>query len=675
MRKMMTALLIAPALWAADGNETTLEAFEVVGHRQNLLGESLSASEGIVGAQEIEQRPLLRTGEMLEFVPGMVVTQHSGTGKANQYFLRGFNLDHGTDFATWLDGMPLNMRTHGHGQGYTDLNFIIPETVETITYAKGSYRADSGDFSAAGSAHFSLKNVSQSELLFTYGEYNYLRGVGIASVDTGAGYVYGAVERNEYDGPWSDIDEKITKTSALLRYSFPLGDFDGSVTLMAYDNGWNAADQIPRRAVTSGLIDTYGSLDNDAGGESNRYSLSASLQGNGFETYLYAVRYDLDLFSDFTYYLDDSVNGDEFEQVDKRSIFGGDARYGFAHDLGGVRWHQHIGTQLRYDDIDEVGLYHTAARRRLAAVRSDAVKEGSAGVYWQGQGMLNDALTLTLGLRYDHYFVDVDAQLASNGGTADGGILSPKFNLIYALNDDWETYLSAGEGFHSNDARGATIVIDPASGEAATPVDLLVKTRGGEIGVRYYDAEAIHLSLALWALDIDSELLYVGDAGTTEANRASRRYGAEFSGYYWIGEALSADLELAFSHARFKEDDAEEGDYIEGSLPFVAAAGLTYAPAQGVFGALRMRHFGARTLDGTNDHRSDPSTLFNASLGYQIGGWKVWLEMLNVFDSDDHDIDYYYASRLQGEADEGVEDLHYHPLEPRMVRGGIAYRF
>lgn len=383
---------------------------------------------------------------------------------------------------------------------------------------------------------------------------------------------------------------------------------------MAYDNGWNAADQIPRRAVTSGLIDTYGSLDNDAGGESNRYSLSASLQGNGFETHLYAVRYGLDLFSDFTYYLDDSVNGDEFEQVDKRSIFGGDARYGFAHDLGGVRWHQHIGTQLRYDDIDEVGLYHTAARRRLAAVRSDAVKEGSAGFYWQGRGMLNDALTLT-GAALRSLFRRCGCAACFQWRHGRRGILSPKFNLIYALNDDWETYLSAGEGFHSSDARGATIAIDPASGEAATPVDLLVKTRGGEIGVRYYDAEAIHLSLALWALDIDSELLYVGDAGTTEANRASRRYGAEFSGYYWIGEALGADLELAFSHARFKEDDAEEGDYIEGSLPFVAAAGLTYAPAQGVFGALRMRHFGARTLDGTNDHRSDPFDPFQCVAG------------------------------------------------------------
>jgi hypothetical protein len=675
MRFAAGAVVIGTVLLAGDNTEITLETLEVVGHRQSLLGESLSASEGIVGAEEIEQRPLLRTGELLEFVPGMVVTQHSGTGKANQYFLRGFNLDHGTDFATYFDGMPLNMRTHGHGQGYTDLNFIIPETIAYIDYAKGSYSADSGDFSAAGSAHFSLKDKPRSELLFTYGEYNYLRGVGIVSTEAGEGRLYAAAERNEYDGPWSDIKEDIGKTSAVARYSAPLGDYTATVTLMAYDNSWNAADQIPDRAVREGLIDLYGSIDTDAGGSSERYSLSGSLRGNDFEVSAYVVRYAMDLYSNFTYFLEDPLNGDEFEQVDKRNMYGGEGYYRFEGTLGGVHWYQRVGTQLRYDDIDEVGLYNTKSRARLHTVRRDAVKEGSAGFYYQAQGMLGDALTLTLGLRYDQYYVDVDALRDENSGTAEAGIASPKLSLTYAMGDAWEAYLSAGEGFHSNDARGATISVDPSSGEAVESVDLLVKTRGGEIGARYYAADAMHLSLSLWMLDIDSELLYVGDAGTTEPNRASRRYGVEFSGYYWIGDALSADLELAWSHARFKEHDDEEGDYIEGSLPFVAAAGITYAPTQGLFGTLRMRHFGARTLDSYDDHRSDTSTLFNASLGYKRGGWKVWLELLNLFDSEDHDIDYYYASRLQGEPAEGVEDIHFHPLEPRMVRGGVSYRF
>jgi outer membrane receptor protein involved in Fe transport len=666
-------LLIATVLTAEEA--VTLGSIEVNGHRQNILGKSLSASEGIVGSKEIEQRPLLRTGEVLEFIPGMVVTQHSGTGKANQYFLRGFNLDHGTDFATYLEGMPLNMRTHGHGQGYTDLNFIIPETIESIRYSKGSYSADSGDFSAAGSAHFSLKNNSESEVILTYGEYNYLRAVGIVSEELGNGKFYGALEYNSYDGPWSDINEDINKISTLLRYTTSLGAYSANFTLMAYDNSWNAADQIPQRAVNAGLIDTYGSIDEDAGGESSRYSLSASLKGNGLKANIYAVTYDMDLISNFTYLLEDPINGDEFEQVDKRSIYGMDADYMLEEEINDIYVMQNFGTQFRYDDISEVGLYHTDGAQRLGTIRDDSVKEASLALYSQTQAMLSDALTLTLGLRYDHYFVDVDAQLEANSGKDDAGIFSPKLNLIYELSNSFETYLSAGDGFHSNDARGATISIDPLSSEAANKVDMLVKTRGGELGFRYYDKDAMHLSLALWALDIDSELLYVGDAGTTEANRASRRYGVELSAYYWINDSFSADLELAYNHARFKEDDTEEGNYIEGSLPFVAAAGISYAAQSGVFGSLRMRHFGKRTLDSDNKERSDPSTLLNASAGYKFKNFKLWMEILNILDSKDHDIDYFYASRLDGEAADGVEDLHYHPLEPRMIRGGISYSF
>ena len=666
-------LFFTTALIAAE--TVTLDSVEISGHRQNILGESLSASEGIVGEKEIEQRPLLRTGEVLEFVPGMVVTQHSGTGKANQYFLRGFNLDHGTDFATYLDGMPLNMRTHGHGQGYTDLNFIIPETIETIEYAKGSYRADSGNFSAAGSAHFSLKKRAQNEVFLTYGEYNYLRAVGIVSEDVGGGHFYGAVEHNSYDGAWSGINEDIKKISTLFRYTTTLGDYIAGVTLMAYDNSWNAADQIPLRAVKLGLIDTYGSIDTDAGGESSRYSISASLEGNGLKANIYAVNYDMDLISDFTYALEDPVNGDEFEQVDKRNIYGLNIEYMLESKISDIYLMQSFGTEFRYDDIKEVGLYHTVGGNRLGMVRDDSVKEASGAFYWQGQGMLSDALTLTLGLRYDHYFVDVDAQLKSNSGNDDAGILSPKLNLIYELNNKLETYISAGSGFHSNDARGATINIDPLSGNLANQVDLLVKTNGAEIGVRYYDKDSMHLSLALWVLDIDSELLYVGDAGTTEANRASRRYGVEFSGYYWFNNNFSADLELAYSHSRFKEDDIQEGNYIEGSLPIVAAAGISYSQKKGIFGSLRMRHFGKRTLDSKNEKRSDPSTIFNASAGYKFKKLKLWVELLNIFDSKDHDIDYYYTSRLNGEPSGGVEDLHYHPLEPRMVRGGVSYTF
>ena len=305
--------VLAESAPQSDNDNTTLTP-QVVNGRGQLIGEASSASEGYVSQQEIALRPLLRTGEVLEMVPGMVVTQHSGTGKANQYFLRGFNLDHGTDFATFVDGMPVNMRTHGHGQGYTDLNFVIPETLGSISYQKGSYYADVGDFSGAGSASLNTaSHLDHGLLQLTAGQDNYYRALAMDSVEAAGGEWLYAVERNTYDGPWRDIDEDLDKTSLLLKHSRQLAGGDWSVTFMGYDNSWNSADQIPERAVKSGLIDELGSLDDSVGGESSRYSLSTSWRRDGVQVSAYAIRYDMNLWSNFTYYLDDTSNGDQFE--------------------------------------------------------------------------------------------------------------------------------------------------------------------------------------------------------------------------------------------------------------------------------------------------------------------------------------------------------------------------
>jgi len=654
-----------------------IERLEVRGRQINTLGHSTSASEGIVGAAEIESRPLLRTGEILEFVPGMIVTQHSGSGKANQYFLRGFNLDHGTDFNTRVEGMPVNMRTHGHGQGYTDLNFLIPELLGEIRYAKGAYYPEVADFSGAGAAQILLADeLAYRQVGVTLGEYGYQRLVATQDMKTEVGRFILGTELQAYDGPWSDIKEDVSKINVVGRYLTKLNGGDFSLTMMAYDNSWNSADQIPARAVESGLIDFYGSLDTDVGGEASRYSISANYDAGNWQANAYAIRSTMDLFSNFTYFLNDPINGDEFEQVDERTIWGGDIKRDWQMSLAGTQINYSLGADVRYDDIGAVGLYNTKARERLSTVRLDEVQELSTGLFGKLEWLPADQWRLNLGLRYDYFDVQVDSDNPLNSGDASDGMLSLKAGASYLVNDNLELYMNAGQGLHSNDARGATIKVDPVTGDPVEKVDLLVRSNGGEFGVKYYDRDFINFSAALWFLELDSELLFVGDAGNTEPSRASERYGAEITAYYWLNDDVSLDMELAWTRARFTENELDEGKYVDGAVPFVGSAGITYRPdGDGWYTSVRLRYLGERILDSFDEHKADDTTLVNLALGYQLSGFDTKLELLNIFDSKDHDIDYFYESRLAGEPAEGVEDLHYHPVEPRMVRVSVSYRF
>jgi len=678
------ALVVACVATASGGTAAQqLETVAVEGRRINLLGSAISASEGLIGQQEIAIRPMLRTGEVLELVPGMVVTQHSGTGKANQYFLRGFNLDHGTDFATFVDGMPLNMRTHGHGQGYTDLNPMIPEALAAIAYKKGPYYADVGDFSGAGSAELrTASRLDEGIAELTLGEDSYQRLVVVNSLSAADGDWLYAVEANRYDGPWRGIDEDLKKINLLLKHSRPLGGGDFSMTFMGYDNSWNSADQIPARAVRQGLIDDLGVIDDSVGGESSRYSLSADWRLDGLEISGYAIRYDLNLWSNFTYFLDNPEQGDQFEQVDERWIYGGDLSYRHDSELAGMAMSNRFGAELRFDDIDEVALYSTSRRQRLGAIRSDRVEELSVGLFWENQLQWTPRLRSVLGLRYDRFDFDVasdiatninDVDLSGNGGSADDDLWSLKGSLILSLSPEWETYVSAGQGFHSNDARGTTTRIDPVDGAAIDAVDPLVKSLGAEIGLRGFWRERLNTSVALWYLELDSELLFVGDAGNTEPSRKSERQGLELTAYYNLTDHWTVDLEYAWTDARFA-DRSPEGREIPGAVEHVLQAGVSLDDGGDWFGSLRLRYFGERPLVEDGSAKSDETVSVNLGLGRRLGSWTLSADVLNLFDSNDHDIDYFYESRLPGE-DAGVEDLHYHVLEPRTVRLSVGYRF
>lgn len=669
-----------PAEGAEAGDESQLQVFDeiqVTGRASDMVGIADSASEGVTGQEDLARRPVLRTGELLETVPGVIVTQHSGSGKANQYFLRGFNLDHGTDFRITVDHMQVNMPTHGHGQGYSDLNFLIPELVESIRYKKGAYYADEGDFSSAGAANISYVNsLDQGIVLVSPGSFDYGRLLVADSVKAGGGDLLGAVEYNQDDGPWDRPDD-FRKVNGLLRWSRGDAANGFTVTAMGYDGRWNSTDQIPERAVREGLIGRFGLIDPTNGGDSHRYSLSAELRrGSGFsltKVNAYVLQYELDLFSNFTYFLDDSENGDQFEQTDDRVVAGFAAERQWAFTRGGREIEMTMGLQARGDDIEN-GLFHTARRQRLGTTRADDVQQVLAGPYAQARVRWLPWLRTVTGLRADYYHADVRSHLAVNSGTEDDVIFSPKLSLLFGPWSETEVYVNFGYGFHSNDARGATIAVDPGSGEPVRRVDPLVRARSGDVGFRTSFLPNLQTSVTAFGLELDSELLFIGDAGGTEASRPSRRVGIELQNFYRPLPWLSIDADLALSRGRFT-DEAPEGDRIPGAIETAFAAGVSVDNLGPWFGALRVRHFGPRPLVEDDSVRSDASTLVNARLGHEFAnGLSLALEVFNLFDEKASDIDYFYESRLSGEADP-VADVHFHPAEKRSARLVAQWRF
>lgn len=680
MRFSTPYLMLLPLMYTgislAD-EAIALDTIEVLGHYDNAVGTSDAASEGRVNASLLRNRPTLRTGEILEFVPGMIVTQHSGSGKANQYYLRGFNLDHGTDFATYVDEIPVNMRTHAHGQGYTDLNFVIPELVSHMHYKKGPYYADEGDFSSAGAAHLGLINVlPQGIASLSFGSYDYQRMLLANSLDFSAGNLLYGLEINRNDGPWS-TPEDVKKYNALLRYSE--GDnHDGfHITAMAYHNRWTATDQIPLRAVNTGQLDRFDAVDSSDGGKSSRYSLSFAKyqksQDRAFDMQAYAVRSSLDLYSNFTYFLNNPVDGDQFNQHEKRTMLGFNISHTWFTQLGTFDTQYKLGLQTRYDRLSPVALYNTALRERTSLIRSDQVDETSAGIYAENTTQWHPQFRTLAGLRYDRYQFEVDSSIAGNSGSARDGITSPKLSLIFGPWANTEYFINYGKGFHSNDARGTTQQFLP-SGDPASPVTPLVSTRGSEVGVRTEIIPGLQSSMALWQLDIDSELVFVGDAGETEASRASKRHGLEWNNHYIANDWLLVDFDVAISKARYRDDDPA-GNHIPGAINKVASLGATVTHWHDWFGAFQLRYFGPRPLIEDNSVRSASTLIAYARVGYKFNpNTTLTLDVFNVFDRKASDIDYYYGSRLASEASE-VNDYHFHPVEPRTARLTLNYRF
>jgi hypothetical protein len=682
-RPFITLFVVISLPWlvgAQSVEEQALEMPEVVieGKAESLIGIATSASKGQTSAKELLERPFSRRGELLESIPGFIATQHSGDGKANQYFLRGTNLDHGTDFLMYVDGMPVNFRNHAHGQGYADINFIIPELVGELEYWKGNYFAQHGDLSSTGAARFKLLDaLPQGILSTTWGEYEYSRTLIADTIQAGAGQLTVALEHQFYNGPW-DVHSDATRWNGFLRWHWEDGTDRINITAMGYHGDWTSTDQVPQRAIGS-MIGRYGSLDPTDGGNSQRYSLQFDwVREEGRTTTranAYAGYYDLDLFSNFTYFMDNPAPvGDQFEQQDQRWFFGGELARDWRFDAFGREQRFTLGVQLRGEWIDGIGLYNTTMRDRWNTVRKDNIFQATYGLYSEFEFKPTDWFRIIPGVRADLFQFDVQhSTLNENTGTLSKGIVSPKLAVVFGPWAKTEFYLNAGMGFHSNDARGVNIVTDPSTGGSADRVDPLVRTYGAEFGIRNESIPKLVNTLSFWLLRSDSELIYVGDAGTTEPGPASQRCGVELSTYWRPNDWTMVDLEATYTDAHLRTEDPPSQE-IPNAIPYTLNAGITLGGQQGFFGSLRGRYFAPRPLNETADATARESFQVNARLGYRRDRWEIALDCLNLINRSDNDIAYLYESQLASEGTP-VTDVHVHPIEPRMFRLSVTWRF
>ncbi len=646
-----------------------------------------SSSEGTVGAEQLEERPVLRPGEVLEAIPGVIVTQHSGDGKANQYFLRGFNLDHGTDLASFVNGVPINLPSNAHGEGYTDLNFLIPELIQKIDYEKGPYFANVGNFGSAGSEDIRYFQTLPSAIAkIEVGSFNYERALFADSTKAWGGNLLFAMETVHNDGPWVQ-PEDFRKFNGVVTYSQGDDSRGFSLTAMGYHSEWDATNQIPERAVAEGLISRFGTLNPTDGGLTDRYSLSAEYHQSDEHSITkfmgYSYYYNMGLYNDFTYFLDDPVNGDQFEQKDSRWVQGARVGRTWFDNWDERQVENTIGLDVRNDVIDD-GLFHTRDREVLYITREDNVVETDVAPYFENKIQWFPKFRTVAGFREDFINFDnknawthsTDGPNSANSGDRNAWVQEPKLGLVFGPWAKTEFYLNGGFGFHTNDARGVNTMIDPGTGLPVSRADPVAKSQGAEVGLRTFAVPNLQNTLTFWVLDLDSELVFDGDAGTTVPSVSpSRRMGVESANYYTPAKWLTFDADFATSQARYR-GNPQGGDCVPEAANVVIASGVTVHDLWGFSSGLRLRYFGPRALTQNGNVYSSGTTLLYYTIAYKFNEtWSLSADIFNLLDSKADDISYYYTSRLPDESLSGVPGIHFHPAEPRSFRLAMTARF
>ena len=664
---------------------TALPTITVTSPVGNDVGTSDAASAGEVSGEQLNALPLLRPGDALDTIPGLVVSQHSGDGKANQLFLRGFNLDHGTDFATTIQGVPVNMPTSAHGQGYTDLNYLIPELVDRIDYRKGPYFSPASDFSSAGSANIYYRSVLEQNIVnLTFGGYGYRRALfagstylhpplGPSVVQSGP-VLLGALEVQRADGPWT-VPEDLKKTNAVLRLSDGTQARGWSIDAAYYSANWTSTDQVPVWLIEKKKIDRFSGLDATDGGKSGRAILATEWHSQNASGYARAnafmQHYDLSLWSNFTYFANNPINGDQFHQFEKRNFLGGNVVRGWNHKLLGNDSTTEIGFQVRYDSI-RLGLANTQERILLNTVTDDQVNQSLSSLYFQNTTTWAPWLRTVIGARADYINMTSTSFLQSqNAGSASAAVASPKVSLIFEPWQKTEFFLNAGGGIHSNDARGVIYRVDPNTGLPLTQVPALVQTFGKEIGMRTELISGLKSSVAIWSLSSGSELIYSADSGTTEPKDGSQRYGIEWNNELTVNKYLKITGDLALTRAYYTSSNANgaSGNLIPNAPSTVGQITAVFGKYGPWSGAAQYRYIGSYPLAQDGSLAAPSTSLANLRLQYELSAnAAVALDALNIFNRQYYDIAYQQDFRVSPGAPYISNGMTAHPGEPRQFR-------
>ena len=628
----------------------------------------------VISKIDLQTTPVNSSQEILRKVPGLFIGQHAGGGKAEQIFLRGFDIDHGTDIAISVDGMPVNMVSHAHGQGYADLHFVIPETVEKIDFGKGTYYANKGDFATAGYVAFQTKDkIEKSSIGVEVGQFNTLRTVGLFNLlgnqKTQSAYI--ATEYILTDGPF-DSPQNFSRVNLLGKYSAILKDKSKfSILASRFTSKWDASGQIPQRLVDNGTISRFGAVDDTEGGTTSRTNFNASLskpidENTFLKANAFYSNYQFELYSNFTFFLNDPINGDQIKQKENRDIYGMNAELNKKTKLNDIDVLLQFGAGFRADATTDTELSHTLNRRTvLENIKLGDIDQSNLFTYLNsefnfGKLMINPAI------RLDYFKFNYQDKLMENYKTQSESKVkfSPKLNFIYSQNNNLQFFVKSGMGFHSNDAR----VVVQNSGKQILPTAI-----GTDIGTIWKPFPKLIVNSALWYLFLEQEFVYVGDAGIIEPSGKSRRMGAELGLRYQLNDWLYFDADANYTYAR-SIDEPKGQDYIPLAPDFTTTGGLSFQKLNGFSGGIRYRYLKNRPANEDNSIVAKGYFISDLNVNYQYKNINFGIAVENIFDTAWNETQFATESRLQNEP-ESVEEIHFTPGTPFFMKGKITYTF
>jgi outer membrane receptor protein involved in Fe transport len=630
-----------------------------------------------ISALDLLLKPIQSSQDILRSVPGLFIAQHAGGGKAEQIFLRGYDIDHGTDISITADGLPVNMISHAHGQGYADLHFLIPETVERVNFDKGPYRADKGNLATAGYVDFKTRDfLADNSLKLEAGRFNTRRAVGMfKAVDKNTAnkraQLYLAGELFKADG-YFESSQNFKRANLLAKYTLIKNENTRiSFLASAFDSKWTASGQIPDRAVKEGLINRFGAIDDREGGNTSRYNTSLTVEKRlrnnwQWNNQLYFSNYRFNLFSNFTFFLEDSVQGDMINQRENRNIFGASSRFSKHGNWGALPVHTEAGAGLRYDDVGNIELSKAPGRIPVSPIQKGSVKEANVFAFVNQQITLANRFDVNAGLRFDYFNFGYKDRLVATPGFQyqNRTILSPKLNFGYTLSKKARLFLNNGLGFHSNDTR---VILNRESS------DILPRVFGTDLGISITPRKGLFMKLALWQLYSRQEFVYVGDAGIVEPSGRSQRMGVDAQVRWQATPWLFADVDVNVARAR-AIDEAKGADYIPLAPLFTSIGGLTAKLGGGFSAALRYRFLNDRPANEDNSVTADGYLLTDATLNYEYKKWQLHLVAENIFNRRWKEAQFETTSRLLNEA-APVTEIHYTPGSPFFIKAGVTLRF